>query len=219
MKTLTASGRSENTAGAMTANTAPTTRAEQAGVAPLWRRWPLRWAGYAAGIWSLVYMLPHLYWAAGGTAMMSAIRPSAPAQPTWHLINWVASAMLTGAALVAFLLARRPDRGLVHWPLLAIAWAGAVLSIAHGVYGIVDRTLIVTGATLVESRRFLLEQDAWVLWDLLVFEPWFLIEGVLFGLAGWASLSQVRDRRRWVWLSALGVLAALAAALLHVRVA
>jgi len=120
---------------------------------------------------------------------------------------------------VVFLLARRPDQRLLRWPLLTIAWAGAVLSVAHGVYGIVDRTLIVTGVTLVESRHFVLEQDAWVLWDLLVFEPWFLIEGLLFGLVGWAVLPQARDRRRWIWLSALGVLAALAAALLRVRVA
>lgn len=164
-------------------------------------------------------MLPHLYWAAGGTAMLSAIKPTATEEPAWRLINWVATAMLLGAALVAFLLARGTHPRPLHWSFLVIAWAGSVLSVAHGIYGIVDRALIVTGVKLVESRRFAAGEDAWVLWDLLVFEPWFLIEGVLFGLAGYAVMHRTQDRRRWVWLSAAGLVAALGTALLGVRVA
>jgi hypothetical protein len=201
------------------ANTGTTTRAERASGALAPRRSSLGWAGYAACVWSLAYMLPHLYWAAGGTAMLSAFRPAVAEEPAFRLINGVASAMLTGAALVALMLARRPDRRMLHGALLAIACIGCALSVAHGVYGIIDRTLIVTGVTLVESRPFALDEHAWVLWDLLVFEPWFLIEGVLFGLAGWAFLTQAQDRRRWAWLCVLGVLAALATALLGVRVA
>jgi hypothetical protein len=164
-------------------------------------------------------MLPHLYWAMGGTAMLSAIKPSASEEPAFRLINWIASAMLTGAALIVFLLARGVDRRLLRWSLLAIVWTGSVLSIAHAIYGIADRTLIVTGVKLVDSRPFTASEHAWVLWDLLVFEPWFLIEGVLFGLAGWAALHHARDRRRWLWLSAMGLLAALGTAVLGVRVA
>jgi hypothetical protein len=203
----------------MLANTGTTTRGERAGGASAPRRSSLWWAGYAACAWSLAYMLPHLYWAVGGTAMLSAFRPAAAEEPAFRLINGVASAMLTGAALVGLILARRPDRRALHMGLLAIAWAGCALSFAHGAYGIADRTLIVAGVKLVESRHFAPDEHTWVLWDLFVFEPWFLIEGVLLGLAGWASLTRPRDRRRWAWLCVLGVLAALATALLGVRVA
>jgi hypothetical protein len=203
----------------ITLNSAPPAPSEPANGASTAGRSSLRWAGYAAAAWSLAYMLPHLYWAAGGTAMLSAVKPSASEEPAWRLINWVASAMLIGAALVAYLLARGTNRRMLRWALLAIAWAGSVLSVAHAIYGIVDRTLIVTGVRLVDSRPFTASEDAWVLWDLLVFEPWFLVEGVLFGLAGWAALDRAQDRRRWVWLSAVGLVAALATAVLGVRVA
>jgi hypothetical protein len=204
---------------AMTASADRTTTAGRTRQESTPRRWSPRWAGYAAAVWSLAYMLPHLYWAAGGTAMRSAFRPAAAEEPAFRLINGVASAMLTGAALVVFLLARGVRPRPLRWGLLAIAWAGGALSVAHAIYGIVDRTLIVSGARLVESRSFAVDEHGWVLWDLLLFEPWFLIEGLLFGLAGWASLARPRDRRRWVSVCVVGVLGGLGTAILGVRVA
>jgi hypothetical protein len=203
----------------MTTSTTPTVATTPVLGTSATGRWRLRWAGYAACAWSLIYMVPHLYWAAGGTELISVVRTAAPQEPEWQLINGVASAMLTGAAVIAFILACGTHRRLLHGSLLAIAWAGCVLSVAHGIYGIADRTLIVAGVRQIDGQSFAVDQHGWVLWDLLVFEPWFLIEGVLFGLAGWVSLMRSRDRRRWVWLSGLGVVAALAAALLQVRVA
>jgi hypothetical protein len=32
----------------------------------------------------------------------------------------------------------------------------------------------------------------------LLFEPWFLLEGVLLALAGWQHARTARGRRRWV---------------------
>jgi hypothetical protein len=203
----------------ITASAGRTTTADRTREESALRRWSPRWAGYAAAVWSLAYMLPHLYWAAGGTAMLSAVRPAAPEEPGFRLINWVASAMLTGAALIVFLLARGTRPRPLRWALLAIVWAGCVLSIAHAIYGIVDRTLVVTGVRLVESRQFAVDEHGWILWDLLVFEPWFLVEGLLFGLAGWAALAGPRDRRRWVALCVVGVLGGLGTAILGVRVA
>ena len=47
----------------------------------------------------------------------------------------------------------------------------------------------------------------WVLWDLCVVEPWFLIEGVLFAAAGAAVLPTTQARRRWTagCLAAIGL--------------
>lgn len=59
----------------------------------------LVWSGYAVFIWSVAYVIPHLYWALGGTIGMSILKPSLSELPQWELINWIASAILTPAFL------------------------------------------------------------------------------------------------------------------------
>ena len=43
--------------------------------------------------------------------------------------------------------------------------------------------------------------------DLLLNEPWFLVDGLLWGTLGWFGFASVRDRRLWV---ASGVVATVA---------
>jgi hypothetical protein len=64
---------------------------------------------------------------------------------------------------------------------LAAVWIGAAIAAGHGLYGIVYRTLNVAGVVDVDGAAFDAARHGWVLWDLFLFEPWFLIEGVLFG--------------------------------------
>jgi hypothetical protein len=33
-----------------------------------------------------------------------------------------------------------------------------------------------------------------VLWDLMLFEPWFMVEGILLGIVGWHYLDRPRNR-------------------------
>ncbi|MEZ4864897.1 MAG: DUF3995 domain-containing protein [Caldilineaceae bacterium] len=179
----------------------------------------LVWSGYAVFIWSIGYMLPHLYWALGGTAGQALLRPSILELPQWELINWAASVFLTGAGLIglAFVYIRR--RGFVSWLLLAIALAGCSVAASHGIYGIVDRILQIAGVATVESAPFDLSEHAYVVWDLVLYEPWFLIEGILFGLVGWYYLEQPRQRYIWLTLCVLGVVVGLVTGLLGVRFA
>ncbi len=90
---------------------------------------------------------------------------------------------------------------------LATCAAGAAIAGSHGAFGIVYRALNVSGVTDVDGTPFQASRHEWVLWDLFVFEPWFLIEGVLFIAAGAAVLSVSRARRRWTTgcLVAVGV--------------
>lgn len=55
----------------------------------------LVWSGYAVFVWSIAYMLPHLYWALGGRLGLSMLKPSILELPQWEMINWVASVFLT----------------------------------------------------------------------------------------------------------------------------
>jgi hypothetical protein len=170
----------------------------------------------ALALWSVAYMVPHLYWALGGTIGLSAVKPSASALPEWRAINWAASAVLALPALLAVALVRaRP--GVVKTGLLLITLAGSAIAAAHGLYGIVFRSITVAGAIDVDGESFDASRHGWVIWDLLVFEPWFLIEGLLLAGVGWIA-TPPSFRRRWISACAAGIALATLTGLLGVRV-
>lgn len=176
------------------------------------------WAAYAACAWCAAYVLPHLYLALGGTAILPTFNPAVAGVPQLRQINWIASLVLAAAAVLPLAFVQPWGRRIPRWMLLSAAWLGCVVPAAHGLYGIVDRANIIAGLTPLDARAFTLPQDSWVLWDLLVYEPWFLIAGILFGLSGWYFPSTPRDRRVWTAFCTLGALAMLGTALLHVKV-
>ena len=155
-------------------------------------RWPV-----ALCVWSLLYMLPHLYWALGGDALLFMVKPSAAEMGDWRAINWAASMVLTGAALIGPALIWFTARPLLRAATLATCVAGAAIAGSHGAFGIIYRALNITGATYIDGTAFDASRHEWALWDLFVFEPWFLIEGVLFIAAGAVVLKTTQARRRW----------------------
>jgi hypothetical protein len=102
---------------------------------------------------------------------------------------------------------------------LAITLAGCSLATSHGIYGIINRILQITGGVELEAGLFNINEHAYVLWDLVLFEPWFVIEGILLGLVGWFYLGKQPDRRIWGVGCVLGILGGLITGLLGVRVA
>lgn len=183
------------------------------------RRPALVWSGYAVFIWSIAYMLPHLYWALGGAAGLSLLKSSVLALPQWELINWVASVFLTAAGFLGLAFIYLRKRNFLSWLLLAIALAGCALATSHGIYGVVNRILQIAGVAELESGPFDMDQHAYVVWDLILFEPWFVIEGILLGSAGWFYLDKPRDRRLWLAGCTLGIIVGLITGLLGVRFA
>jgi hypothetical protein len=164
--------------------------------------WPL---GLCA--WSLLYMLPHLYWALGGDALLFMVKQSAAEMDNWHGINWAASVVLTGAALLGPALIWSTARPRLRAATLAMCVAGAAIAGSHGAFGIVYRVLNVAGLTDIDGTAFDASRHDWALWDLFVFEPWFLVEGVLFIAAGAAVLTTTQARGRWTagCLAATGI--------------
>ena len=176
----------------------------------------LLWTGYAILIWSAAYGLLHLLWALGIGLFM--LRPSALEIPQFEAANLVTAGLLTAVGFLGpMFIHLRGQRQLV-WLLLAIAWAGCSLATSHGMYGIVHRTLQIAGVAGLESGPFNAVEHAYVLWDLLLFEPWFTIEGILLALVGWCTVGRSRSRRIWLILCIAGILAGLITGLLGVRI-
>lgn len=176
------------------------------------------WSGYAVFIWSIAYMIPHLYWALGGTIGLSILKPSVFELPQWELINWIASAVLSAAGLLGIALIYFWNRKLLRWLLLTITWFGCSAAASHGIYGIIRRLLQTAGVVEVESGPFNVNEHAYVLWDLLLFEPWFLIEGILLAVLGWC-FNKTSERGTWLILCTLGIIVGIVTGLLGVRFA
>jgi hypothetical protein len=137
-----------------------------------------RWGGYAGLVWALAYIPIHIYWALGGSAaFLGLVRTNADFQ----IANWGASVVLLGAGLTAFALVRPWGRLLPRWGLLGAAWIGAVAGSLHAVAFSVVAVLRLTGALSMPGYTDVLRGAD--LWNLAVFEPWFLIMGVLLAVA------------------------------------
>lgn len=177
------------------------------------------WSGYAVFVWSIAYMLPHLYWALGGTFGLSLLKSSILELPQWKAINWAASVFLTAAGLFGLAFVYLRKRGFLSWLLLAIALAGCSVAASHGIYGMANRLLQMAGVAPLESAPFNPREHAYVVWDLVLFEPWFLIEGILFGLVGWCYLTELRSKQIWLTLCVIGTLVGLVTGWLGLRFA
>lgn len=87
--------------------------------------------------------------------------------------------------------------------MLTPLWLGSVVSVSHGLYAMVTEALYVAGAHPVVSYPEPLtaaQKNHAALLDLVMFEPWFLIQGLLLLLAGrW--FARTAAGRRWWTLS------------------
>ncbi|MEX2105099.1 MAG: DUF3995 domain-containing protein [Bacilli bacterium] len=176
----------------------------------------LVWSGYA------VYLVHCLYVAAPLLGFRRQnwgrfIKPNIVHSIHFELINWVASVFLTVAGLIGLAFIYWNKSKVSSYMLLFIAWAGCSLSASHGIYGIFYRILQIIGVVGLESGSFHIHEDAFVLWDLLLFEPWFLIEGILLGIVGWCFLKETRSRKIWLVACIFGIIFGLVTGIMGVR--
>jgi Protein of unknown function (DUF3995) len=139
----------------------------------------LRWEYLAAG-WCGVFAVVHLYWACGGDTGLasSAGVDLATHRPTWFVIVglWGAALLLLVGVALCLGLGRDAFTGRAHragWVLCRLA--GAVLVIR----AIVVHTVLLADAggvtgTVGPTQTF---------WSLWLWDPWFLIGGVLLLIA------------------------------------
>ncbi len=127
---------------------------------------PLKLAAYAAAVWSVIFGAVHLYWLLGGDVGLPQGR-SVFDNTALLVIDIVALAL----SLVCSWGLRLPHR-LRLYPAVATA----TLLIVHAVPAMVGWVRLAVGSypdELSDLARF----------SLFVYEPWFLIGGILFALA------------------------------------
>lgn len=146
-----------------------------------------RWAGYAACAWAVAFAAISFYWAAGGTIGVNTNAPAITTHvlardPSWIAIMWGAGVLKVIAGLLALALVRPWGRAIPHWLLLTAAWgAVAIMGVYEGGASLIQHALMVAG--VIGTPEGLGATSA--RWHLLLWDPWWLIGGILFGIAAW----------------------------------
>jgi hypothetical protein len=165
------------------------------------------WLPLLAGGWALLYALYRGYYALGGTVGMFGTPVS---QSQWRLINGVAAILLALAAVLPLATARLWRLPRARMALLALGWVIAVGCVMHALIDESTRLLSIAGALHMEFPPFWVagsvDRHASDLQDIFFNEPWFLIEGLLWGALCWAHLASGQVRRWWLASALIAIL-------------
>ncbi len=147
---------------------------------------PSQVPAWSAFWWSLAFGAISLYWAAGGTIALSTlaktIQDRAEEQDAALLmLTAVTGVLKIGAGLVALATIQRWGSQLPRRLLLPTVWGVGVLYTLYGVANFIDKVLMATGLRSIPDA---MGDDA-VIWYLVVWEPFWILGGVLFLLTAW----------------------------------
>jgi hypothetical protein len=152
--------------------------------------------------WTAAYALYRSYYALGGTW---GILGTPASHEQWIRINAIASAMLlvTAALAIATVPGWRNPRA-VPW-LLVFCWLVTVTCVGHAAIAMPSRVLSLMGVVTIEYPFWeAIDARKADLQDLFFNEPWFLIEGLLWGSLAWFGALRDSSRRGW-WLVSAAV--------------
>jgi hypothetical protein len=142
------------------------------------------WAGYAAFVVGLLYTLVSLYWAVGGTALLDTLggklEEMARARESGLIaIVWATVVLKLIASVLGLALVQEWGRRVPRWMLRTAAWGATIILVLYGGYLVVGQVAVETG--LLDAPA----STDWKAfrWHLYLWDPWFLIWGVLLGVA------------------------------------
>jgi hypothetical protein len=160
-----------------------------------------------AGAWALAYGLYRAYYAAGGTLGMFGVPTS---ETQWRLVNGVGAAIVLVGAIAPLVMLSLWRRPAVRPALFVLCWAVTVGCVTHALVDMAQRVLSLAGLLTLDYPFWSsIDRRQADLQDLLFNEPWFLIEGLLWGAIAWSAGLGRSPRARW-WLgSALVTIVAL----------
>jgi hypothetical protein len=140
-------------------------------------------------------------WALGGTFFLPGGEHTA-ALPGLRQANWIVSGLLLFGAVVVLGLVRPWGRRLPRALFLVPVGIAAVVCLSHGLFGFATKALYLAGVHGAVSwptgaAWSAAERTAAVWRDLTIFEPWFVLEGLLLAAAGRQAVITPQRRRRW----------------------
>ena len=143
-------------------------------------------AAYAACVVAALYAVVSFYWALGGTAGLNTLggsleRLARNGVPTVLWLAGAAGVLKVAGAALALALVRPWGRVVPRRLLLAAAWTGSVVLVLYGGLYVVGGALVLSGVIDVSGP---VDRTA-LWWHVLVWDLWFLVWGVLLGLAAW----------------------------------
>ncbi|MCE6995123.1 DUF3995 domain-containing protein [Saccharothrix sp. S26] len=143
-----------------------------------------RWLGWAVFVVGALYAVVSAYWAVGGTAGLDtlggALAEMARARdPQLIVIVWSTVVLKLVGAVLGLALVQPWGRRVPRWLLLTASWGATVVLVLYGGVLVVAQSLIAVG---VVPRASSFDPVAFY-WHLFVWDPWFLLWGVLLGVA------------------------------------
>lgn len=141
---------------------------------------------WAAFWWSLLFGLVSLYWAAGGEIGISTLAQTIQnsvqeGDDAMRLQTLVTGLLKIAAGVVALATVQRWGRRLPYRLLLLLVGATGVLYALYGLAGFIEKVLMATGVIDIPAA---FGEDA-VIWYLVLWEPIWVLGGVLFLLTAW----------------------------------
>jgi hypothetical protein len=152
-----------------------------------------RVTAYAAAAVAVLYAAVSVYWALGGQALLSTVGGRAEELGRRGgggavAVGLLAAGLKLAGALLALALVHPAGRRLPQRPLWAVAAAAGGVLVLYGGVLVVAGALVLTGVLTPAGPVDL----AALRWHVLVWDAWFLLWGVLLGVA---VLSRRRDAR------------------------
>lgn len=146
------------------------------------------WPAYAAAWVAFAFAAVSLYWGAGGTVGIGTLgghieEMALARDPVMVMMVWVTGVLKVLGGLLALALVQPWGRRLPRRWLLLGAWTGAV---GLTVYGLLQVTSVALIAFGVISPTHPVEITV-LWWRGLLWEPWFLVWGILLGLTAWTG--------------------------------
>lgn len=145
---------------------------------PRARASPKLW-GRIACAWAVAFALLHLYWALGGSwGLGVSAGPLAEERPLWFVVVglWGVGLLCLVGGVLGWVLARPRPRNSTGAVAKLLGWCVCAVLLVRAIVVEVMLLIDTTGMeTAVSSEQRL--------WTLLLWNPWFLVGGVAFGLA------------------------------------
>jgi hypothetical protein len=142
------------------------------------------WPAYAAGGVAALYAAVSFHWAFGGTAGIGTLggrleEMARNGDPAVLGLAGIAGVLKVAGVVLALALVRPWGRVVPRRVLLVAAWAGAVVLVVYGGLYVAGGALVLAGVVEVAGA----EDRTALWWHVLVWDLWFLVWGVLLGMA------------------------------------